>query len=234
MKRKNRIQSMVLLLILALLLTATATASGSNTLTIYKVVNASGSHLLHEYPIGASTPMPDAIYRIWRVGDVDRSTDQGGYDAQLAQLNTLSVTELDETYPDPKDKLSAPTDANGKTVFADLPEGRYYVREVEEKGGAYLTASTSIPFLVDLPYLLDGKLLSELSVHPKANKPEIPDEPDEPPKGGEKFIKVDDKGVGLEGARFKLMQRVKDEEGKIMVDASGAYIYEPVLRDGKE
>ncbi|MDO5690191.1 MAG: SpaA isopeptide-forming pilin-related protein, partial [Tissierellia bacterium] len=237
MKRENRIKSILLSLILALLLPVMATASGSNTLTIYKVVNASGTHLLHEKPSGASTPIPGAIYRIWRVGEVDRSTDQAGYDAWLAQLKALSISELDEAYPEPVEKRSFPTDTNGKTVFSNLPDGRYYVREVEEIAGALASVNTSVPFLMDLPYLLDGELLSEISVHPKGTKPDVPDEPDEPekpPEGGEKFIKVDDKGVGLEGARFKLMLRVKNEEGKAKVDASGAYIYEPVLRDGKE
>lgn len=231
MKRSYRITGLLFGLLLVVLLPVLVFAAGSNKLHIYKINNRA-VHSLLEKPEGA--PVQGAIYRIWRVDDVDRTTDQAGYDRALRDLAKFSIAELDAEYSDPAVKESAPTDADGKTTYADLPDGRYYVQEVEHTATGWTASKYSTPFLVDLPYLLNGVLLTEVSAHPKGYTPTEPPEEPEEPTGGEKFIKVDDKGTGLEGARFKVVVRVKDEAGNDKKDAAGNYLYEAVQKDGKD
>ena len=235
MKSSKRIKYTVFGLLLAFLLPSLVIASGRlNTLTIIKLLNQS-THFINEIPRDSQGPVSDATYRIWRIGDTDLSTSQKDFDRMLRDLGIKTLEDLDNDYPDPTQKNSEKTDLNGKTTIKDLPDGRYYIREIILEENGIIDNEYSIPFIVDLPLYTNSEFNNDVSVFPKSSQPDSPYEPEEPGEqtGGEKFKKVDDNRKPLKGAKFKVVDRVEDEYDNYIKDSTGNYIYEPVIRDKK-
>lgn len=234
MKSLYRIKLIVFGLLLAFLLPVFVQAAGSNNLTIIKLLNE-GNHFINEKPEG-STPVSGAIYKIWRIGAGEENTSQVSYDQILRNLGNMSLDSLDREFSQPENKLSLPTDVEGRTSFENLTDGRYYIREVIETENGLITSQYSIPFLVDLPLIINDETIRNVTVYPKSTTPTTPPPPppEEPPTGGEKFIKVDSQGRNLAGARFKVVDRVQDEQGNYIKDAGGNFVYRSVYLDGEE
>ncbi len=115
--------------------------SAGNRLEIEKH-DAKPDHLLTEQP-SIFKPVAGSIYRIWHLTEVD------DLKAQLKQLSSLSISELDQRY----DAINSdPTDAQGLTVVDNLADGRYYAREVKVNKTKLEAVAGDVPFIVDLPY----------------------------------------------------------------------------------
>lgn len=204
-------------------------AQGGNELKIIAIANKQ-AHTLHEKPEGK--PIKGVVYRLWKIdGELTREKAT----TLLKQLATRSVADLDRDYPDLPPKNTPPTDDTGIVVMKNLPAGYYYVRGVTQKQGVLDSDWKQAPFLVELPYTQpDGTQTNSVTVYPKATTEPEPPVPPDTPTGGEKFVKVsafDEKA--LEGAVFKVVQRVVDEEGIEKKDNTGAYIYKSVEKNGK-
>lgn len=220
-------------MLLAFLLPTLVKAQESlNTLTIVKLLNQS-THYINEIPRDATKPVEGATYRIWRVSDSVDSTTQEQFNRMLRDLSTRNISDLDNSYPEPVNKNSDATDNKGATTIYDLPDGRYYIREIIIEDDKISDNPNALPFIVDLPLYTNGIPDKHVTVYPKSSEPIKPDEP-KPPTGGEKFKKVDNKGKELEGAKFKVVDRVEDDQGSYIKDSAGNFKYENILRDGKE
>lgn len=96
------------------------------------------------------------------------------------------------------------TDSNGKIIVRNLPKGKYVFREVEALDG-YKIVEKDNSFEI---YSIEGKRIKVVNVK------------EEKPKYGVKFIKTDENGITLEGAEFKVYEKIGNQE-------------KPVLKDGK-
>ncbi len=232
MKSHKKMIIIALLLVGLMALPLASFANGFNTLTIISMDNKALHHL-DQRPSDGGVPHKGITFRIWQLPDRDGMRP---VNEMLTELKDLTVAMMDAKYPNLPPTNSPLTDITGTTVFRDLPDGYYYVRAVNQKGTEWESDWHIVPFLVKLPYIqIDGTQTSAITVYPKGSIPEKPDEPEKPPTGGERFVKVSaSKEKPLEGASFKVVVRVVDDRGEEVTDSKGAYVYKAVMVDGKE
>lgn len=96
------------------------------------------------------------------------------------------------------------TDSNGKIIVRNLPKGKYVFREVQALDG-YKIVEKDNSFEI---YSIEGKRIKVVNVK------------EEKPKYGVKFIKTDENGISLQGAEFKVYEKIGNQE-------------KPVLKNGK-
>lgn len=158
----------------------------------------------YERPDKPPTP-PDETVELLKVSDKGERLKGVGFRLYRVFDKSYEEVPLRGNVYDPKgDKKILYTDSNGKIIVKNLPKGNYVFREVEALEG-YRIEKKDNSFEI---YSKEGKSLKVV------NKKE------EKPKYGAKFVKTDENRIPLEGAEFKVYEKVGNQE-------------KPVLKDGK-
>lgn len=158
----------------------------------------------YETPDKPSTP-PDETVELLKVSDKgDRLKGVGFRLYRVFDKSYEEVPLRGNVYDPEGSKNILYTDSNGKIVVKNLPKGEYVFREVEALEG-YRIEKKDNSFEI---YSKEGKSLKVVNVK------------EEKPKYGAKFIKTDEDGNSLEGAEFKVYEKIGKQE-------------KPVLKDGK-
>lgn len=216
----KRIVITLVTLIMSVLLSTLVNAQANNTLIIQLPDQESSTNSLEN--------VEGYRFLIWRVGEGSPTTTQVEFAAIVKDLDQRSIDELNQVYPQPVNKVSDPSDIQGKVTYSNLEDGRYYVRQLIEKEED--SALKFVPFLVDLPQQTESGPKSTVTVTPKKY---TPGKPEEPKLGGRKFMKVDEADKPLAKAYFKVVKREVNDKGNYVKNEQGAFIYQDFLLDGK-
>ena len=158
----------------------------------------------YETPEKPPTP-PDETVELLKVSDKGDRLKGVGFRLYRVFDRSYEEVPLRGNVYDPKgSKNILYTDSNGKIVVKNLPKGKYVFREVEALDG-YKIVEKDNSFEI---YSKEGKRIKVVNVK------------EEKPKYGVKFIKTDENGISLEGAEFKVYERIGNQE-------------KPVLKNGK-
>lgn len=158
----------------------------------------------YETPDKPPTP-PDETVELLKVSDKGDRLKGVGFRLYRVFDKSYEEVPLRGNVYDPKgSKNILYTDSNGKIIVKNLPKGEYVFREVEALEG-YRIEKKDNSFEI---YSKEGKRIKVVNVE------------EEKPKYGAKFIKTDENGISLEGAEFKVFERIGNEE-------------KPVLKNGK-
>lgn len=158
----------------------------------------------YETPEKPPTP-PDETVELLKVSDKgDRLKGVGFRLYRVFDRSYEEVPLRGNVYDPNGSKNILYTDSNGKIVVKNLPKGKYVFREVEALDG-YKIVEKDNSFEI---YSTEGKRIKVVNVK------------EEKPKYGVKFIKTDENGISLEGAEFKVYEKIGNQE-------------KPVLKNGK-
>lgn len=150
-------------------------------------------------------PPPDETVELLKVSDKGDRLKGVGFRLYRVFDRSYEEVPLRGNVYDPKgSKNILYTDSNGKIIVKNLPKGKYVFREVEALEG-YKIVEKDNSFEI---YSIEGKRIKVVNVK------------EEKPKYGVKFIKTDENGISLEGAEFKVYEKIGNQE-------------KPVLKDGK-
>lgn len=195
-----------------------------NDIEIYKYLNITRDEKdLTELSDGVHQKYAGAVFMMFKVSD-----KEAGYTIQETEFNNLheelrklSIKELQARYKEYW--ISEKTDANGRTVFRNVADGRYYIIEVKVDGDNITRVNTTEEILIDIPYYKKDGQVNPLRLYPKGIIPTITPPPDSPPTtGGEQIYKVDSakKSIGLPGAQFQVFTKVDDEYKPLKIDGN--------------
>lgn len=155
----------------------------------------------------SGAPLVGVRYRAWRVSSETREQTDEARAALLEKWAESGESTLEASFGAPF--LSAPSDAVGRAVFHDLPDGLYYIREIPVEG-----RDRAAPMLAVVSSTERAVVLYV--------KPFLPQEPEVAP-GKLVIRKVDEKGKPLVGAVFTLTW-LKTGEVLTFDQIHGAYV----------